>query len=58
MKFNKRKASRAVAYLLSAVMVSQVLLSPASMVYANGDDDSSQQQTVQVENANGGGVRL
>ena len=55
MKFNKRKASRAVAYLLSAVMVSQALLSPVSMVYANGDDDSSQQQAVQVENTNGNG---
>lgn len=58
MRFNKRKASRAVAYLLSAVMVSQALLSPVSMVYANGDDAASQEQTAQVENANGGGVRL
>lgn len=52
MRFNKCKASRAVAYLLSAVMVSQALLSPASMVYANTDSaDAVQQEAVQTKDS-------
>ena len=55
MKFNKNRASRAVAYVMSAIMISQALLSPTSMVYANAGDAASQQETTQVENSNGGG---
>lgn len=58
MKFNKNRALRAVAYVMSAIMISQALLSPTSMVYANAGDAASQQETTQVENSNGGGVRL
>ena len=59
MKFNKNRALRAVAYVMSAIMISQALLSPTSMVYANaGDATASQQETTQVENSNGGGTTL
>ena len=54
MKFNKNRASRAVAYVMSAIMISQALLSPTSMVYANADDDTTaRQETAQVQNSNG-----
>lgn len=43
MKFKRGRTSRAVAYLMSAVMISQALLSPVSTVYASAvDDDASQ----------------
>lgn len=57
MKFKRGRTSRAVAYLMSAVMISQALLSPVSAVYASAvDGAASQQVEAAAENDNGGGV--
>lgn len=55
MKFKRGRTSRAVAYLMSAVMISQALLSPVSTVYASAvDDDASQQVAAETEKGNVG----
>ena len=55
MKFKRGRTSRAVAYLMSTVMISQALLSPVSTVYASAvDDDASQQVAAETEKGNVG----
>lgn len=53
MKFKRGRTSRAVAYLMSAVMISQALLSPVSTVYAAQDAAAVQETAGQ---ADGGAV--
>lgn len=55
MKFKRGRTSRAVAYLMSAVMISQTLLSPVSTVYASAVDyAASQQVAAETEKGNVG----
>lgn len=55
MKFNKNRASRAVAYAMSALMIGQTLLSPVCTAYANAVDESAiQQQAAQNQKDTGG----
>lgn len=49
MKFKRGRTSRAVAYLMSAVMISQALLSPVSTVYAAQDAAAVQETAGQAD---------
>ena len=55
MKPGKNRMMRALAYVMSTIMICQAFLSPVGTIYANvGDDSASQQAAAQVVDGNKG----